>query len=228
MKRWLLMLSAAGILQAGVGRVMRAQNADSQQPNADEYTIPEGTEFKLQLHTTVNSKTTKAGDRVISTLVDPVSVEDTDVLSKGLRVDGHVGEAKAAGRRGKGGYVSIIFDTVELPNGEKLAILGSLTEVFSSAGGGDPMVGPEGDLKGRGPSLKKRAAIAAPAVGGGVIAGANGASAAGVAAAAGGIAAAVLIPRGQQAALSAGSLIGMRLDRDVTLTTPQAGNEAKQ
>jgi len=96
MKRWLLMLSAAGILQAGVGRVMRAQNADTQQPNADEYTIPEGTEFKLQLHTTVNSKTTKAGDRVISTLVDPVSVEDTDVLSKGLRVDGHVGEAKAA------------------------------------------------------------------------------------------------------------------------------------
>jgi hypothetical protein len=65
-----------------------------------------------------------------------------------------VGEAKAAGRRGKGGCVSIIFDSVELPNAEKLAILGSLTEVFSSAGGGDPMVGPEGDLKGRGPSLK--------------------------------------------------------------------------
>ena len=90
------------------------------------------------------------------------------------------------------------------------------------------MVGPEGDLKGRGPSLKKRAAIAAPAVGGGVIAGANGASAAGVAAAAGGIAAAVLIPRGQQAALSAGSLIGMRLDRDVTLNAPQTGSETKQ
>jgi len=228
MKRWFLVLLAAGLLQAGLGRALPAQNPDSQQPNADEYTIPEGTEFKLQLHSTINSKTSKAGDRVMSTLVDPVSVEDTDVLPKGLRVDGHVGEAKAAGRRGKGGYVSIIFDTVELPNGEKLAILGSLTEVFSSAGGGDPMVGPEGDLKGRGPSLKKRAAIAAPAVGGGVIAGANGASAAGVAAAAGGIAAAVLIPRGQQAALSAGSLIGMRLDRDVTLNAPQTGSETKQ
>jgi hypothetical protein len=31
---------------------------------------------------------------------------------------------------------------------------------------------------------------------------------------------AILIPRGKQAVLSAGSLIGMRLDRDVTLTPP--------
>jgi hypothetical protein len=32
--------------------------------------------------------------------------------------------------------------------------------------------------------------------------------------------AAVLIPRGKQAALAAGSLVGMRLDRDVTLELP--------
>ena len=220
-------LTAAILLGATIS--LYAQDADSGQPNADEYTIPEGTEFKLQLHTTINSKTSKTGDRVLSTLVDPVSVEDTDVLPKGLRVDGHIGESKAAGRRGKGGYLSIIFDTVELPNGEKLAIVGSLTEVFSSAGGGDPVVGPEGDLNGRGPSLKKRAAIAGPAIGAGAAAGASGATAAGAAVAAGGIAAALLIPRGQQAALSAGSLIGMRLDRDVTINAPQTGNnDAKQ
>jgi len=45
--------------------------------------------------------------------------------------------------------------------------------------------------------------------------------------AAGGVVAAILLPKGQQAALPAGSLIGMRLDRDVTLTiTSQASAPA--
>jgi hypothetical protein len=199
---------------------------DDPDPNVSELIIPEGTEFKLQLHTTINSKISKPGDRVVTTLLDPVSVEDTDVLPKGLRIDGHIGESKAAARRGKGGSLSIIFDTVELPNGEKLAILGSLTEVFSSANGGNPIVGPEGDLKGRGPSLKKRAAIAAVPIGAGAAGVAGGATALGAAAAAGGVAAAILLPKGQQAALSSGSLIGMRLDRDVTIDAAAAAAPA--
>jgi hypothetical protein len=229
MNRRLLAAWTAAILLAALAPAVRAQDdKDDPDPNVGEYTIPEGTEFKLQLHTTINSKTSKAGDRVVTTLIDPVSVEDTDVLAKGLRIDGHIGEAKAAARRGKGGYISIIFDTVELSNGEKLAILGSLTEVFSSVGGGNPIVGPEGDLKGRGPSLKKRAAIAAVPIGAGAAGVAGGATALGAAAAAGGVAAAILLPRGQQAALSAGSLIGMRLDRDVTLSAAAAAPPAAE
>ena len=186
-------------------------------PNPNQVVIPEGTEFKLQLHSTLNSKTTRPGDRVLTTLLDPVSVEDEDVLPKGVRIDGHVGEVKSAGRRGKGGYLTIVFDTVEMPNGEKVAILGSLTEVFSASNGGSETVGPEGDLKGGGPSRKEQAAmIIAPAA-----AGAAGGLATGIVGGAAGIAAAYLIPHGKQAYLSAGSLIGMRLDRDVTLTPPQ-------
>ena len=187
------------------------------QPNVNEVTIPEGTEFKLQLHSTIDSKTSKSGDRVITTLLDPVAVEDRDVLAKGLRIDGHIGEVKSAGRRGKGGFLTIVFDTVELSNGEKVAILGSLTEIFSSEGGGDPVVGPEGDLKGRGPGIKKRAMIAAGPVAAGA---ASGSPAAAIPAAVGGMMAAILLPRGKQAALLAGSLIGMRLDRDVTFVLP--------
>jgi len=154
----------------------------------------------------------------MTTLLDPVAVEDTDVLPKGIRIDGHVGEVKAAARRGKGGYLSLTVDTVELPNGEKIAILGSLTEVFSAEGGGHPNVGPEGDLKGHGPSRKEQALIVAGAAG----AGAAGGLVPGIAAGVGGLVAALVIPKGKQAALSAGSLIGMRLDRDVTLNLPQA------
>src|SRR5579863_10147822 len=158
---WII-LGTAGILSA-----QDNASKDSTASNTEEYTIPEGTEFKLQLHTTINSKTSKAGDRVMTTLIDSVAVEDQEILAKGLRIDGHIGEVKAAGRRGKGGYLTIVFDTLEMPNGEKVAILGSLTEVFSSEGNSDPNVGPEGDLKGRGASIKERAALViAPAAAG--------------------------------------------------------------
>ena len=139
MKRKTLSVLLSFLLVAGgITPLLSAQEETN--PAVEEYTIPEGTEFKLQLHTTVHSKTSKPGDRILATLIDPVAVDDRDVLPKGVRVDGHVGEVKAAGRRGKGGFLTIIFDTVELPNGEKVAVLGSLTEIFSSEGGGDPIV----------------------------------------------------------------------------------------
>ena len=208
----------AGLLTAGlVPRLVAQQNAPG---DIEEWTVPEGTEFKLQLHTTVNSKTSKAGDRVLSTLIDPVAVEDREVLHKGVRIDGHVGEVREAARKGKGGYVYVVFDTVELPNGEKVAIIGSLTEIFSSEGSDDSTVGVEGELKGRGPSRKKQLAI----VGVGTAAGAAGGIGPGIAAGVGSVIAAVLLPRGKQASLMAGSLVGMRLDRDVTLALPATNN----
>jgi len=183
-----------------------------------DYTIPEGTEFKLQLHTTISSKTSKVGDRVMTTLYDPVYVYDETVLAKGARVDGHIGEVKSAGRRGKGGYLTVVFDSVELPNGEKAAILGSLTEIFSSEGGSDPKVGVEGDLKGSGPSTKTRLAIMAIPTGAVAAAGAGAGPAIAVGVAS--VVMAYVLPKGEQAALTSGSLIGMRLDRDVTVTIP--------
>ncbi|MBZ5544098.1 MAG: hypothetical protein LAO07_10525 [Acidobacteriia bacterium] len=219
LKRQLLAAALAGLLTSSLAPRLRAQ----QQPAADdveEWTVPEGTEFKLQLHSTINSKTSKAGDRVLTTLIDPVAVEDREVLPKGVRIDGHVGEVKEAGRKGKGGYLYVVFDTVELPNGEKVAIVGSLTEIFSSEGGEDSTVGVEGELKGRGPSRKKQAAI----IGVGTAAGAAGGISTAIAAGAGSVLAAVLLPRGKQAALTAGSLVGMRLDRDVTFNLPGTEN----
>ncbi|MGO9275266.1 MAG: hypothetical protein ACLQOO_34365 [Terriglobia bacterium] len=226
MKRqhWLLMFLC---LAVGFMSVLAHAQDEVTTPTTDENesVVPEGTEFKLQLHTTLNSKSSKAGDRVLTTLLDPVAVEDQDVLPKGLRIDGHVGEVREAGHRGKGGYLTIVFDTVELPNGEKLAILGSLTEVFSNAGGGTPDVGPEGELKGHGASKKEQAALVIVPAAAGAAAGIG----PGIALAAGGIAAAYFLPRGRQAALEAGSLIGMRLDRDVTValaaTTPKPDSQ---
>jgi len=217
MKRKSLWLLAVGCGLAFLALPLWAQQEaenTNENANENEITIPEGTEFKLQLHSSVSSKTSRPGDRILTTLLDPVAVEDQDVLTKGTRIDGHIQEVKSARRRGRGGDLSIVFDTIELPNGQKLAILGSLTEVFSSEGGGDPNVGPEGDLKGGGASRKKQAAIIAATT----AVGATGGLSTGIAGAATGVALAILLPHGKQAALAAGSLIGMRLDRDVTFS----------
>jgi hypothetical protein len=217
MKQKLWGIVAASALLVAVAAPAVAQTQKAAATDMEDFTIPEGTEFKLQLHTTISSKTSKPGDRVITTLYDPVYVYDETVLAKGARVDGHIGEVKSAGRRGKGGYLTVVFDSAELPNGEKVAILGSLTEIFSSETGGDPTVGVEGDLKGRGASRKEQMAIVAiPTAAVGAAAGVGPA----IGALAAGVVAALVVPKGKQAELSAGSLIGMRLDRDVTVTIP--------
>lgn len=217
MKAKILALLISCSLMSSMVAPLFAQQPEN--PNVDEITVPEGTEFKLQLHTTLNSSTSKPGDRIMCTLIDPVAVEDRDVLPKGVRIDGHVGESRAAARRGKGGLLTIVFDTVELPNGQKVAILGSLTEVFSSESGSDPNVGPEGELKGKGPNRKTQALlIVAPAA-----VGAVGGVGTAIGLGAAGIMTALFLPKGKQASLAAGSLVGMRLDRDVTLVIPSAG-----
>ncbi|MGH9327930.1 MAG: hypothetical protein ACRD2B_14770 [Terriglobia bacterium] len=221
MKRLLVFLMAS-LMISGAAVSLKAQSALSTadqralQNDLNEITIPEGTEFKLQLHTSINSKTARVGDRVICTLIEPVEVEDITVLRKGLRVYGRILQVKHAGRRGKGGYLAVEFDTIEMPNGEKVAILGSLTEVFSSADNGSENVGPEGDLKGGGASHKKQLAIFAAPTAAAAAGGLGPGIAVGVAA---GVAA-LVIPKGKEATLLAGSLIGMRLDEDVTINLP--------
>ncbi len=211
-------LILAGVLLAGPVVQMAAQQTGAME--TEDYTVPEGTEFKLQLHTTINSKTSRKGDRIICTLYDPVYVYDEDVLPRGSRVDGHIGEVKAAAHRGRGGLLTLVFDSVELPTGQRISILGSLTEVFSSEAGTDSTVGVEGNLHGPGASKKERLAIVAIPTAGAAAGGIGPAIAAGVASSI----LAFVIPKGKQASLEAGSLIGMRLDRDVTFTLPVKDN----
>ena len=187
-----------------------AEQGDDTRIGAAELSIPEGTPFKLRLHTTISSETSRIGDRVLTTLVDPVAVEDTDVLPTGLRIGGNVAEVQPTGHRGKGGCLTIVFDSLELPNGEKVPILGSLTEVFFIGSGGDARVTSEG-LCGSGASRKKQALIVA----GAVAAGASGSAGLGVAGGMVGALVAYLVPRGKAAALSAGSVLGMRLEREL-------------
>jgi hypothetical protein len=217
MVRRIFELLLAAITLAALPSFVCAQTSLASAQN--QYWIPEGTEFKLALHTEINSKTSKKGDVVITTLLDPIyTLDDRVALPKGVRIDGRVQEAESARRRGRGGSLYVLFDTLELPSGQKVAISGSLTEVFSHREGGNgSRVDAEGDLKGGGASHKEQLLIlGAP----GVAAGAAGGLGPGIAAGVAGAFAAYFLPKGKQAILPAGSLIGMRLDRDLTLTLP--------
>jgi Bacterial conjugation TrbI-like protein len=211
------------LAMAALPIIVRAQTSLAEAQN--QHWLPEGTEFKLVLHTKINSKTSKKGDVVITTLFDPIYSEDDEViLPKGIRVDGRVQEVHAAAHRGKGGQLYVLFNSLTLPDGQKLAITGSLTEVFGSGNsGGSSSVDAEGDLKGGGPGKAQRIILFGAPTAAGVAAGGVGV---GIAAGVGGALAAYFLPKGKQAELPSGSLIGMRLDRDLTITVqPQ---QAKQ
>jgi hypothetical protein len=214
MVRGTIKILALALVVAAVPAVLQAQTSLAEAQN--QYWIPEGTEFKLALHTTVSSKKSKKGDIVFTTLLEPVYVEDQEVLPKGVRVDGRVQEVHGAAHRGKGGQLYVLFNTLTLPDGQKVAITGSLTEVFASKNGDDnSTVDAEGDLKGGGPSKVKRIIVFGAPTAAGVAAGGIGV---GIAAGVGGALAAYFLPKGKQAELPTGSLIGMRLDRDLTIT----------
>ena len=206
---------ALALVVAALPAVVQAQTSLAEAQN--QHWLPEGTEFKLVLHTKINSKTSKKGDIVITTLLDPVyDEEDQVILPKGTRVDGRVQEVHGAAHRGKGGQLYVLFNSLTLPDGQKVAITGSLTEVFASRNSGDnSTVDAEGDLRGGGPSKAKRIITFAAPTAAGVAAGGIGV---GIAAGVGGALAAYFLPKGKQAELPAGSLIGMRLDRDLTIT----------
>jgi hypothetical protein len=214
MVRGTIKILALALVVAAVPAVLQAQTSLAEAQN--QYWIPEGTEFKLALHTTISSKKSKKGDIVFTTLLEPVYVEDQEVLPKGVRVDGRVQEVHGAAHRGKGGQLYVLFNTLTLPDGQKVAITGSLTEVFASKNGEDnSTVDAEGDLKGGGPSKVKRIIVFGAPTAAGVAAGGIGV---GIAAGVGGALAAYFLPKGKQAELPTGSLIGMRLDRDLTIT----------
>lgn len=223
MVRNLFRIMAVALVTAALPAALRAQTTLAQAQN--QWWIPEGTEFKLVLHTRISSKTSKKGDAVIATLLDPVYVEDTKVLPKGLLVYGRIQSVHPAHHRGKSGRLYVLFNAIRMPNGQLVQINGSLTEVFSSTGRGNgSRVNAEGDLKGGHADRKKQLAIFAAPTAAGALGGGIGA---GIAAGVGGLLAAYIIPKGKQAALPPGSLVGMRLDRDLTVTVHPQGQKKK-
>ncbi len=82
---------------------------------ADELTVKAGTHVLLSLVNSLNTKKSRAGDRVYLRTAVPVAVSNRVVIPRGSDVAGTIVEAPAA--KGKKGELYIRFDSLTLPNG---------------------------------------------------------------------------------------------------------------
>lgn len=94
------------------------------------YTVSSGEKFRVRMNETLSSKTARVGDRFTTTVTEPVySNTGVIVIPTGSKVIGRVDSVTAAKKGGDPGTISVSFNQVELPNGVRRAINGSLTDL---------------------------------------------------------------------------------------------------
>lgn len=195
---------------------------------ARDFFLQEGTEIPLRLHTTVDTKISQKGDRIIATVEEPLMIDNVEVIPAGARVLGRIGDIKKPGRFGRGARMVLTFDSIEVPGAGNVKISGSLVDVYDPEYEEyqtekemkeikDLNIGKEGQVKAGGPGKLKRAAAPLAGVGAGAAAGGGAGAAIGVAA---GAIVAFGWFKGKHVELPAGTGLVMRVDRGVTLSVP--------
>ena len=111
-------------------RTTRRTAARTTTPPVRYYTVPADTVIRVRMDTELNSRTARVGDRFSTTATEPVygGGSGVDVLPVGSKVWGRVASVKRSGRRTPGS-ITVAFNQVELPNGVRHTINGSLSSL---------------------------------------------------------------------------------------------------
>ncbi|MDQ3805935.1 MAG: hypothetical protein M3416_19155 [Acidobacteriota bacterium] len=133
-------------------------------PPVRYFTVPADTVLRARMDTQLSSKTARTGDRFSATVTEPVYGGESgiEVIPVGSKVWGRVTSVKRAGRRSPG-TITVSFNQVQLPNGSRPTINGSLSSLQAD----DVNADNEGTVAGRG--NRKRDAVF---IGGGAATGA--------------------------------------------------------
>ncbi len=86
-----------------------------------------------ELEGKLDSKTAKAGDRVVLKTTEKVQTADGTVIPKGSRLVGHVTEVQAYDKEHGPAQMAIAFDRAELKNGQSIAVYTLIRGVNPSA-----------------------------------------------------------------------------------------------
>lgn len=182
--------------------------------------LAEGTKIVFTLNDTLSTKTNRQGDRFSGVVSRSVRVGDDVVIPEGSVVRGVISRVKRPGRIKGRAELSLRFDEIELPDGTRLDLAASLTDLDESE---KETVTEEGQVKGQG-SKKRDAATVGAAAGIGTAIGAIAGGGKGAAIGAGSGAAigagAVLLTRGKHIKIKRGSELAIQLDRPLTVTLP--------
>ena len=182
------------------------------------YLVPEGTRIQVRLESTLNSRTSRQGDRFTVRVVESVQVRGKEAIPVGTTVEGRVGEVRQAGRIKGRAEVNLSYERLIFPNGVSETIIASQAELDDTQE--EDMDRREGTVLG--PSTRKRNAAeigAGAAIGAGIGAIAGGRKGAVIGAGAGGLIGLVDVLRrgGKEIEIPAGTLMVIRLDRPLTI-----------
>lgn len=195
-----------------------AINAAVVGPVLATHTLPQNQYFRLRMNQTLNSETSRMSDRFRATVVTPVYADGVEVVPAGSIVEGRVTSVAPARSRGREGQLAVAFDSLVLPDGTRVVIDGSLTELQDDR---SAEVDAENEVSGRSSDDRNIAYVggggAGGAVLGGVIGGAKGA-AIGAAIGAGAGVAGVFLTKGHEAEIRSGTEIGMVTTQPINFT----------
>lgn len=190
-------------------RYSSPQSGSSQYGSRD-WTVPEDTVISMRMDRDLSSRTSRVGDTFTATVTIPVYVNGRTVIPAGSKVEGRVTQVTPAKRMSKSGTIAVDFDELVFPNGSRVRLAGNLTS-------DDPevrdQIDDESRVEGRN---NKRSAIfvggggAVGAVLGGMAGGGKGAVLGGVIGAGAGVAG-VLLSKGEEAQVPAGTPFGINL-----------------
>jgi type IV secretion system protein VirB10 len=168
------------------------------------------------MNQTLNSDISRVGDRFTSTVVTPVYASGVEVVPAGSVVEGRVSSIKSARTRGREGQIALAFDSLVLPDGKKVPLDGTLTELQDDR---SATVDAENEVSGKSSDKRNVAYIGGGTAGGallgGIIGGGKGAGI-GAAIGAGAGIAGVMLTKGNEAAIRSGTEVGMITTRPIT------------
>jgi type IV secretion system protein VirB10 len=204
-----------------------AQSAQNDSANAAvvgpvfvTYTLPQNQSFRLRMNQTLNSGTTRVGERFQTTVVTPVYASGVEVIPAGSIVEGRVTSVSPARTRGREGQIGVQFDSVVVPDGTRHQLDGVLTELQDTNAG---KVDAENEVSGKPADKRNIGYIGGGTVGGAIIGGVvGGGKGAGIGAAigAGAGVAGVMLTKGNDVELRSGTEIGMVTMRPMTFSLP--------
>ena len=188
---------------AGTGGAAEARPAAAAADATREITIPAGTRLPIVLDTAVGSDISRIEQPVTAHITRPLTIDGATVIPARSRVSGVVTDARRSGKVKGRAHVSMRFDTLTLPDGERYRI--------ATSGIGRTA-----------PATKKKDALeigggaAGGALVGAIVGGKNGA-AIGSAAGGGAGTAVVLSTRGKEVRMGRGAALTVRFAEPVTV-----------
>ncbi|MEO5857613.1 MAG: hypothetical protein ABIR33_01560 [Pyrinomonadaceae bacterium] len=197
--------------------VIRKASTVKRAPAPRLYAVAAGKRVRVRLNEELSSKTAKVGDRFTVTVREPVySTSGAVVIPEGSELVGRVDSVTRAANKGKPGALDVSFIRVDLPNGTKRVVSGSLTELNAE----DANLDNEGTATGD--RMKHRKVIwygggaAGGAILGAAIGGGKGALIGGLLGAGGGFLG-ERYTKGQEAKIESGHEFSVYLNRAVSL-----------